>query len=89
MFYKDVAPLALERSAGFSPLQLAKDRDVSIFTGRLGCGHGKAALKTHAVQTLRAIWRRKTHAAASGVRWLQHRFGERIQREDAKAQEIS
>jgi hypothetical protein len=30
MFYKDVAPLALERSAGFSPLQRAMDDDVSV-----------------------------------------------------------
>jgi len=28
MFYKDVAPLALEGSAGFSPLQRAIDDDV-------------------------------------------------------------
>jgi len=30
MFYKDVAPLALEGSAGFSPLQRARGDDVSV-----------------------------------------------------------
>ncbi len=30
MFYKDVAPLALEGSAGFSPFQHAIDDDISI-----------------------------------------------------------
>jgi len=42
MFYKDVAPLALEGSAGFSPLERAMGYDVR-FCGRLGFEGGEAA----------------------------------------------
>ncbi len=43
MFYKDVTPLALEGSAGFSPLQRTMDDDVSISWDVFGFASGEAA----------------------------------------------